>query len=202
MMDSGSGCAMGMRRRALGSWQRRIGCWAVPVLMVGCNSGGTASEAPSAETAVASEKVAAVPLPDGEPGVLEGYERLRSQFAQDSFTGVSGTAAALAEAAEQADSSSADGAGRWAAVSEAAAALSKAAEKGAQADGAMLRKRFGELSETLIGILRKTPELQSGLHLYECPMAEGYGLWVQTQEQLANPYMGQKMLHCGASREF
>ena len=41
------------------------------------------------------------------------------------------------------------------------------------------------------------------LFLFRCPMAEefGFDLWVQEEEDIANPYMGQSMPRCGKSAE-
>ena len=41
------------------------------------------------------------------------------------------------------------------------------------------------------------------LFVFQCPMAADFGfdLWVQTDRQLENPYMGQSMVECGMPAE-
>jgi hypothetical protein len=60
------------------------------------------------------------------------------------------------------------------------------------------RDVFGDLSKTLIQAVSLEPSFQTGLVTYQCPMARGYQKWVQTGDDMANPYMGQRMLKCGS----
>lgn len=60
------------------------------------------------------------------------------------------------------------------------------------------RVAFGEVSRAYITHLAATPDLAKGLIAFRCPMAETYQLWVQTGEPMRNPYMGKRMLECGA----
>lgn len=60
------------------------------------------------------------------------------------------------------------------------------------------RIAFGEISRAYITHLAKNPDLAKGLIVFRCPMAEAYKLWVQTGEPMRNPYMGKRMLECGA----
>jgi len=69
-----------------------------------------------------------------------------------------------------------------------------------QADSSDLpavRRAFGGLSQPLVALLGDDPSLANGRHVFECPMAEGYGRWVQPSAELSNPYMGSAMPTCG-----
>jgi hypothetical protein len=83
--------------------------------------------------------------------------------------------------------------------------LSGASQRLAELDGTDLRRArsaFGEVSRELIALLTAEPGLQNGLWIYDCPMAEGYSMWVQSDEKVSNPYMGSEMLQCGKVAEF
>lgn len=54
------------------------------------------------------------------------------------------------------------------------------------------RGHFQTLSLALIERVGDTP----GFYIMTCPMVEE-GLWIQTDEEVANPYMGQRMIQCG-----
>jgi Cu(I)/Ag(I) efflux system membrane fusion protein len=60
------------------------------------------------------------------------------------------------------------------------------------------RSAFGDLSRAFVQLLAAAPPLRQGRHIFECPMAEGYQKWVQVSSEMANPYMGKKMLKCGS----
>jgi len=64
------------------------------------------------------------------------------------------------------------------------------------------RLAFGDLSQQLIEVLSKDSQLKEELHLFNCPMAKGYGQWVQSDDKLGNPYMGQHMPGCGSRAEW
>jgi hypothetical protein len=64
------------------------------------------------------------------------------------------------------------------------------------------RGAFGEVSRAIVSLLSAAPSLQEGLHVYECPMAEGYKKWVQHEEGVSNPYMGREMPKCGTEAHF
>lgn len=74
----------------------------------------------------------------------------------------------------------------------AAAAKKLAATK----DFAAARLAFGDLSKHTITLLTATKQTK-GLTAYSCPMAKGYKKWLQADNDMANPYMGKRMLKCG-----
>ena len=46
------------------------------------------------------------------------------------------------------------------------------------------------------------PFLQTGRLVFRCPMATGYGKWIQTKAPLENPLFGSKMLTCGEASDW
>lgn len=54
------------------------------------------------------------------------------------------------------------------------------------------RKAFNSLSHSVIALADK----HEGYYIMTCPMVED-GLWLQTSDEVANPYMGQRMVRCG-----
>jgi hypothetical protein len=115
-------------------------------------------------------------------------------LAADDLAGARSQASPLSAAASQA----AGAAGAARATFE---ALARAAgELGAATDLAGARRAFGELSKRTVQLLSHQPALRHGRHLFLCPMAPGYKKWLQASETLENPYMGQRMPHCGMER--
>jgi Cu(I)/Ag(I) efflux system membrane fusion protein len=64
-----------------------------------------------------------------------------------------------------------------------------------------VRAAYGELQKVLVGVVAADGSLQPGRFLFECPMAKGYQRWIQVSPQMANPYMGKRMLECGSTLE-
>lgn len=143
-----------------------------------------ASPAPTPTVApVASPAPTPAAAPATASPLLDAYDAVRAKLADDQLPG--DTAASLAQ---QATAAGAD------AVHAAATQLQTIQDIEAA------RKQFGEVSRALIERLRSAPP--EGVYLYECPMAQGYGKWLQKQQPMANPYMGKRMLECGASSEW
>lgn len=147
------------------------------VLGTACGKSEAPSAPPAGSTAPANAEEARPPL-------IAGYEALRDRLADDDLAGAQAKAEALAKAA-----------GADVAVAEQATALTKAADIEAA------RRVFGDLSKAYITVLSQKPELAKGLHAFRCPMAEGYQKWVQVDTAMKNPYMGKRMLECGAKVE-
>ncbi len=61
------------------------------------------------------------------------------------------------------------------------------------------RIRFGKVSAALIDIVEQFPtSLDQSLQVVECPMWEkSPAQWIQANQQIENPFMGQSMLRCG-----
>lgn len=123
------------------------------------------------------------------------YEAIRAQLAHDSIQGIGEYAPAVdqavAAAAKDAVGAPKDVADALSRAGKEAAALARASDLKAA------RLPFGELSRNLVTLIERDPELAQGLFLFKCPMAEGFQKWLQPNEQLENPYMGQSMLQCG-----
>ena len=71
-------------------------------------------------------------------------------------------------------------------------------EHSTETDIEQVRIDFGELSRQMVAVLSAIPSLRDKLYVYECPMAQDYDRWIQLEEQMANPYMGERMLECGS----
>ena len=125
---------------------------------------------------------------------LATYEALRAQLAEDSTDGLADRASELSK---QARAAAAGASGK---AKKHLEALADASDALAKEDGdiAAVRKAFGEVSRHLVAWLAAQPNLQKGRHVFECPMAQGYDKWVQTDATKKNPYMGKKMLGCGS----
>ena len=165
---------------------------------------GTPGLTVSGQGASGDENTAAESLPAHEfdESTLErlraafgAYEQVRAQLAQDSTEGLDAQAKQVAAALDAAATGAAGipepVTGALQRGSEAAGNLARAAD----ADAA--RRPFGELSRELVALSGADPRLAEGLHIFKCPMAEGFQKWFQPSPKLENPYMGQKMLECG-----
>ena len=121
--------------------------------------------------------------------VVGSYGQLRAALAADSLAGAQKAAAGLAAAAGKAKVAAEHKrtlaeVGKW------------AAKVAAAKDMAAARMDFGQTSRQLITLLVAHPRAATGLTAYRCPMASGYKKWVQSGD-MANPYMGARMLRCG-----
>lgn len=127
---------------------------------------------------------------------LGGYEQLRDSLARDDVSRVGELGPVLAGTLHRVlelDSSLPPQ--LRGALDEAAAA---AHQLNAKTTLAQARLLFGKVSRGLVEAALVDPTLTTGWALYECPMAEDYGRWLQPEGPMANPYMGTRMLKCGA----
>lgn len=114
--------------------------------------------------------------------VLAAYERVRALLADDQTTGLADASRTLEQTATRAS---------FGAIASAATKLATITEIEAARD------QFGEVSRALVAVLANDKSLAKGQHVFECPMVKGYKKWVQPSQEMANPYMGKKMLACG-----
>lgn len=121
--------------------------------------------------------------------VVASYGELRAALAGDSLERAQKAGAALARAAGMAKVA-AEHKRTLAGISSWAGKVAKSK------DIAAARMDFGQTSRHLITVLVAHPKAAMGLTAYRCPMAAGYQKWVQSGD-MANPYMGAKMLRCG-----
>lgn len=125
--------------------------------------------------------------------VLAQYELVRAALARDEGSAVRDPSRAIVQRISATRWVAADLAARMAEASRAADRLSSRETT----DLPALRRAFGDLSRTLITLREEHPRIAPRLHVFECPMADGYGRWLQPSTELQNPYMGQRMLACG-----
>ena len=151
----------------------------------GMTAGSSCPMSTPASAGIAATSATKQPiLAEPAQSVFDGYTRIQTGLAQDSFATVQDNAVNLVKSL-QGDSAKA----LPAALSEQALALANAK------DLASAREAFKPLSRSLIDFL-KAQNLPAGAY-YEvyCPMADAS--WVQTDKTVANPYFGKAMLHCG-----
>lgn len=125
---------------------------------------------------------------------LAAYEQLRASLAHDDLDGLTAPAsdAEVAFAAAAADATGP--------TADTLLAASKAAhEVGAASDPDAARRAFGALSQPVIAVISADADHQGRLHRFTCPMAPGFGEWVQPTPKISNPYMGTAMLTCGSA---
>lgn len=161
--------------------------------------------APAAAASAASPTHDGAPSPQTFPEPLlsalapayEAQEQARALLAADQLKGLAATARAAADALTAAKGHAPDSVARTL-----AAGARAAAELADSADLAAARRAYGELNRALVTLAEVDPRLQDGWHRFECPMAEGYQLWLQRGPQIENPYMGPRMLACGTEKVF
>lgn len=128
-------------------------------------------------------------------GLMKPYEDCRALLAADKGAGVSDCAKAMSAAAKGAQEAASG------AVKEHLGAIATAADAlaGTPADDVeKLRLAYGDVSKSVVALLTATPAAAKDYHVFECPMAKGYKRWAQADKNMANPYMGTKMLECGS----
>jgi Cu(I)/Ag(I) efflux system membrane fusion protein len=153
----------------------------VAICLAACSSGTSKATSPRvADPVPMTERAHATKA----PSMLVAYERVRAMLAADSIDGLANAAHEI-EASAKTDK-----------IAKAAGALAQATNL----DEARLA--FAEVSKFVIAVLSSDHELAKGQHLFECPMVKGYNKWVQPTDDLANPYMGKRMLACGGESDW
>lgn len=116
--------------------------------------------------------------------VLSDYQKIQQALAKDSMQGVAEHARAIAKAVHEDQ-------GKTLSLS-----VAEKADKLAQAtDLKDARAAFKPLSRTLIDYLAENKVKSTGFKEVYCPMAKA--AWLQTGQQVLNPYMGKEMPTCG-----
>ncbi len=155
------------------------------------STGGCSSE-PVASPAVAPILSSAATAADIER-VLSAYEEARVALARDDMASAVASATAIEKASSEAAASSPEGP-RLQRIASAAQKM-KSAPTSAPDE---VRRAFGGVSEGVVELVAADTALRAKLHVFECPMAQGYKKWVQMDEKVANPYMGTEMIECGS----
>jgi len=128
-------------------------------------------------------------------GMMDSYEVCRALLAGDSTEGIVDCANGIVTASKTSHGAAPEAAHTHIGSLEKAALALAAAPAD---DIAATRLAFGVVSESVVALLMSSPEAAKDYHLFECPMAKGYKRWAQPGAELQNPYMGAKMLSCGA----
>ena len=143
---------------------------------------GEASHTPAPVPTLSSEATAAF------DELFAAYEATSLALVADDLHGAHSEVAAIGAIVERLD-----GAGLQ--PGEASAAATALAES---LDLEAARDTFGDLSRSVVALMKSHPELQAGRHLHSCPMVEdGFDEWAQSSEGRQNPYMGTSMPACG-----
>jgi hypothetical protein len=154
-----------------------------------------------AETAASSVEIPRAAF-DAVRAALDRYELARSLLALDAPESLAG----VAEAATQLASDLRTAHGAWPAsdvalvaeLDEAATASAGLGEHAAAGDVAASRVAFGEVSRHLLPVVAADARLRDGRFVFECPMTKTFPRWLQSSENVSNPYMGAGMASCGA----
>jgi Cu(I)/Ag(I) efflux system membrane fusion protein len=162
---------------------------ALSALVMGCSEPAPTQEGAGVETASA-EPTAPASNVDLD-GLFAEYEQIHAALVRDDASQVAAAATRIHTQAQAIHSPALSA--RMAEVASAAQALSQADTS----DLPAVRRAFGALSQPLVALLDENSELAANRHVFECPMAEGYGRWIQPSAELQNPYMGTAMPTCG-----
>lgn len=158
-----------------------------------CQKGAEDTAAVGAKSAAA--EVPAEPRSQELADALASYEALRAQLAADKTEEIAAHAADLAKHARGAAASATDEARK--AKLEALGTAAEAMARTEPRELAPYRAAYSEVSKPLVELMAAAPGLRKGLHVFTCPMVDGYAKWVQPSEKLENPHMGPRMLACG-----
>lgn len=171
------------------------------VLIVLCALGLACARAEDgAETEATSVEIPRAGL-DAMRAALDRYELARSLLALEG----SESLADVAEAASQLASDLRTAREAWPASEEALAAELDGAvtaseglgEHAAAGDVAATRVAFGEVSRHVLAVASADARLREGRFVFECPMTKTFPRWLQSSEEVSNPYMGAEMTSCG-----
>lgn len=109
--------------------------------------------------------------------IVDRYEAVSEALVQDNLEAAKDSASTLADTAQRQDKPN----------------IAQAADEVAGASSLEeARGSFKALSSEVIALAKENEEYT----VMKCPMVEN-GRWLQSDEQVANPYMGQKMPGCG-----
>ncbi|MDD4341178.1 MAG: efflux RND transporter periplasmic adaptor subunit, partial [Kiritimatiellae bacterium] len=131
--------------------------------------------------------------------LFQAYLSMQKHLADDTLSGAvdSARAALTALAAVDMDVLNEHDHRRWMTQEkEIRAALEQFQSAG---DMASARRAFSTLSTTMSAVAGGFSPSSGTLYLFSCPMAFGTesAVWLQSSDQIANPYLGAAMLRCG-----
>jgi len=161
------------------------------LVLMGCSDSSDAPAAPETASEPSAEAPSAGPASAALDSVFSEYEQIRDALVRDEASQIAAAATRIHDQAQGIHTPALQA--RMTEVASAAEALSQADA----ADLPAVRRAFGALSQPLVALLDENAELASNRYVFECPMAEGYGRWIQPTEELQNPYMGTMQPTCG-----
>lgn len=131
-------------------------------------------------------------------GALGAYEKARAALAADDLDAVEEPALSLARSFRTAEEAAGGGQTAQLAGEGAAAAESLRASP----DLVTAREAFAEVSRVATALAAADQRLSKDLHVFACPMVEGFNKWLQRSEEIENPFMGQAMPSCGTPADW
>ena len=130
---------------------------------------------------------------EGQPAFLVDYMAIKNALVDDNYEQVQQEASDMQNSLEAAELSK----DQRAELKDDLRQLAEAKDITAQ------RKAFSRLSQQLYEVVQNTELTDNTLYWQHCPMAmDGQGAnWLSYEEQVRNPFMGQRMPGCGSVAE-
>lgn len=130
---------------------------------------------------------------EGEPAFIQDYMEMKNAMVNDQYEQAKQAASELQNSLEESELSQE----QRNQLKESVSQLAEAQDIKAQ------RQAFAQLSAELYQVVQKTDLTDKNLYWQHCPMAlDGQGAnWLSYEEQVRNPFMGQRMPGCGSVAE-
>ena len=143
-----------------------------------------------------------LPFKKSLSAVYENYDTIAVELSKDSFKGVNASSAALLQSLAKIDESKeeSEAADHWRKLSREIELSANLLQNSKTLESA--RKNFERLSIEVITAVRIFGTVDD-INLAYCPMAfnDKGAAWLQKSDELANPYFGSRMYHCGDFKE-
>lgn len=162
---------------------------------------GDGADATAAESGIHMTESIPLPFEAGllyEP-LLKDYAAIQSALAEDKLDGVTDAVERMREQIGLVSSSTVAPVESAEEYRNRVADLKTKLGEFEAADIETARLHFGHVSGEFTGLIAHfPPPLKQALNVASCPMwTRSSGRWLQTGDEIVNPYMGQKMLRCG-----
>lgn len=128
-----------------------------------------------------------------EPAFLQDYIKIKNALVNDDFAQVKQAALKVENSLKEVKLNKE----QYNELKNVVSNLAKAGDIKAQ------RKEFALLSQHLYHLVQRGNLSDKTLYVQHCPMAMGGqgAIWISEEEQVRNPYMGQRMPGCGSLQE-
>lgn len=128
-----------------------------------------------------------------EPAFLQNYIKIKNALVNDDYEQVKQTALKMQKSLDEVELNKE----QHNELNNVVSNLAKAGDIKAQ------RKEFVLLSQHLYQLVQRANLSDKPLYVQHCPMAMGGqgAIWISQEEQVRNPYMGQRMPGCGSLQE-